>query len=173
MWDFRVLAEECITELEWLAFVCVGRGSFSLPRGLIGWLQFLHACRQKVKEPGPACSLQRGCVVLTCRTEIYVTITQMYSIWTEHGTKITFSEMHIDVGESRDIRYISDSDTSIISAPIYTCSCYLLCCRGCSFSVCIIDFSTVNPCSCVPNKLGFHWILENSVKKIYALFLRA
>lgn len=63
--------------------------------------------------------------------------------------------MLIHVGETRDIRYFSDNYTSITSAPIYTCSCFPLCCRGCSFYVCIIDFSAVNPCRCVVNKLGF------------------
>lgn len=53
------------------------------------------------------------------------------------------------------MRYFSDNYTSITSAPIYTCSCFPLCCRGCSFYVCIIDFSAVNPCRCVVNKLGF------------------
>lgn len=83
MWDFRVLAEECITELEWLAPVCVGRGSFTSLRGLRGWLQFLHVCRRKVKEPGSECSLQKACPMVIYGTAICVTVTQIYSIWTE------------------------------------------------------------------------------------------
>lgn len=62
---FWVLAEECIMELEWLAFVCVGRGSFTSLRGLLYRAHLPHGSwyvqtkkKKKVWKRRPPCSLR-------------------------------------------------------------------------------------------------------------------
>lgn len=74
MWDFRVLAEECIMELEWLAFVCVGRGSFTSLRELLDTKsenedhQVLHT-----RKPEMVSVRLSGCWMMSyCISELWV-----------------------------------------------------------------------------------------------------
>lgn len=70
---FRVLAEECIMELEWLAFVCVGRGSFTSLRGLLyrahlphgSWYAQTNKKKEKCENTGLRALCQANGMILS------------------------------------------------------------------------------------------------------------